>query len=195
VRRSNSTLAIWRPAIDLAAEIRAAICAKPNVTPGCSIAYNPLIPNLRRHGAQLLPAIEANVESAAAGADLLKSYLRANLDNLFTLYFQLAQDNGWDYVSFVASLNDDLFNRAVSGIATAWATNNNERRTVMRKELNELLREKFGESSSLLTTLNRLVRIGQLTFDPANPGKKAPLREFSFPILERFKQIEGDGNP
>jgi hypothetical protein len=159
--------------MDIAGQVRTALIAEFQTTPLCCIATNPLIPELRTHGVKLLPAVEVIVREVDNFVAIPAFRLRHNLGELFSLYFRIAHENDWDYASFVASLDGKLFDHAEYGIASVWGTNDSARLTVISEPLFKILCQR---ESRLLTTLNRLIKIGQLSFDPAKPGKRAPQR-------------------
>lgn len=91
------------------------------------------------------------------------------------MYFEIADDNDWDYVEFVINLPDPISDHAIAAIQAVWGTNSDARRTVMPQPLYSWLCNR-PHGTSLIATLKRLIKIGQLTFDRDHPGKPAPRR-------------------
>lgn len=145
---------------DIRSEVLNALSNQPNpVVPGTCFALNQELPKLRRHGIDLLPVVESvAVDTTALSADP-NSILRSNIRELLVMYFEIADDNAWDYSSFVRGLPNSSFDHAVTAIRSVWGTNNDARRLFMPEALYNCLCERV-PSDSLITTLKRLVKPG-----------------------------------
>lgn len=173
---------------EIKVEIRNALVERPKtLIPGTCLAFNDAIPKLEQHGIELLPAVESVVSEIDYAPHHGGNWWRVNLSELLKLYFRIGDDHDWNTAPFVKALPTPVFTRAVTAVLSVWGTNNDERRTVMPKHLFDCLNERLPPDDSLLITLNRLIKIGQLTFDRDNRGKRAPQRLKDPPEIDGYK--------
>src|SRR5262249_33688031 len=112
-----------------------------------------------------------------------------NFYEVFVMYFEIADDNGWDTSPFAGSLPNPHFEVAVEAIGTIWGINNPGRRTVMPKPLFDCLECRLPGEHGLISTLRQFIKVGMLTFDRSQPGSLyAPPRKFNS-IAEMFQSV------
>ena len=160
--------------LDIYSEVLAAVSTRRTGTPGCCIVSNPRLRQLHRHKRDLLPVVE-DLSGDDALMQIPPVIFRSNIRELFEMYFRIAFEYNWDFVSFVISLPEHLFSHAVAAIQHVWAINNDLRLTVMPLDLYRFLCRRLQNLAPVLT-LKRLVKIGQLSFDRENPGRRSPSR-------------------
>src|SRR5262249_46074061 len=79
------------------------------------------IPELERHGAELLPAIESIINREDFELVRQSEWLvERNLLHLLLVYFELADDHGWDSVRFIRSVQGPVLHEALIAVFQLW---------------------------------------------------------------------------
>jgi hypothetical protein len=90
---------------------------------------NLAIPELERHGAALLPAIETIINSQDFELVRKSEWLvERNLFHLLLVYFELADDQGWDSAKFLRSLQGPVLHEALIAVFQLWGPTRGEKR-------------------------------------------------------------------
>jgi hypothetical protein len=100
---------------------------------------NLAIPELERHGAELLPAIECIINSQDFEPVRQSEWLvERNLLHLLLVYFGLADDHGWDSAQFIRSLQGPVLHEALIAVFQLWGpTRGKNRRRAIPQALYE----------------------------------------------------------
>jgi hypothetical protein len=84
-------------------------------------ASNLAIPELKRHGAELLPAIESIINSPEFESIRISEWLvERNLLHLLLVYFELADDHGRDSTPFLRSLQGQVLHEGLVAVFQVW---------------------------------------------------------------------------
>jgi hypothetical protein len=104
----------------------------------CFVSYL-AIPELARHGAELLPAIESIIKSQDFESVRQSEWLvERNLLHLLLVYFELADDRGWNSAQFLRSLQGSVLHEALIAVFQLWGpTRGRNRRRAIPQTLYE----------------------------------------------------------
>jgi hypothetical protein len=104
------------------------------------IVSNLAIHELERYGAVLPPAIESIIGDTEFDRIRQSEWLvERNLLHLLLIYFELADDHGWDSVEFLRSLRGPVLHKALVAVFQLWGPSRGaNRRRAMPKPLYEL---------------------------------------------------------
>jgi hypothetical protein len=139
---------------------------------------NLAIPDLERHGADLLPAIESIVGATDFEKIRQSEWLvERNVLHLILVYFELADDHGWDSVQFLKSLRGPVLHEALIAVFQLWGpTRGANRRRTMPKALYDAWHTLMAEDPDWIGDregLSRYVASGSLTL-VTGAGKSDP---------------------
>jgi hypothetical protein len=129
---------------------------------------NLAIPELERHGADLLPVIESIVGATDFETIRQSEWLiERNLLHLLLVYFEMADDHGWDAVQFLRSLRGPVLHEALVAVFQLWGpTRGANRRRTIPKALYEVWHALIAEDPDWVGDregLSRYVASGSLS--------------------------------
>jgi hypothetical protein len=126
--------------------------------------------SLERHGVGLLGPIERLdvPDLRLCLPEREQKTIRGNFRGVMAIYFRLANASQHDTRPFLHRLDEELLRLALSGVQQVWLNDFGDNHICLT--LYTYFIHRLGSKHPTCSRLKRLIRCGQITFDPTKPG-------------------------